>query len=260
MKNLIPLLCLGLLLPAFVPDQAQARPRKKGRSYNVTLRVKYRGKWYTYDHYTKRGMANSVDRIRSEDGKSRDLIWNTVVSKHGKDRSRLSLQYQLEFGALTKRGKSPIQIQAQVIVPKGREVLLAKGYGWKVLTTVGRASEENDEEEAPAKYPGGNYVVQARVTHLGKTYYVRKAIEPGTQSNFVGSVRAKKAKERLMIINSLLSDDQGGISMQYQTEFSQTTRNVIFQVQGETKLQNGVEKLVKKGRKWELKLKATRTD
>lgn len=257
------------------PPTATARSRPGRGSFEVLLKIRHGKK--TYAHAARLSLGTqmshvgliapgtkaSATRARRKSPGSRNFIFNALPTTAGDGSGRIALQLQLELGGRVRGERGPIQMQTEVLLAEGRELLVGKGSDWSVTLVPSRFSIGR---KLPARARSSrrsgwtNYRLKVRLRRGKTTYRHEHVATDGSQSNFVGFAGRRKSKKR-MIFNALIRKARGGpVGTQYQLELSppRGKPGKPLQIMGEADLPEGKEIFAKKGRGWTLHLSIDR--
>jgi hypothetical protein len=234
------------VLPALTPAKAAG-------TRNVELTMIYKGETYSFTQAEEEGRQSTFSgRVQNEGGTARSLSFNSLLTMEGSGEYRL--QYMAELGAAQDNGKSPVQLQADIVIPPNRDILAAEGADWKVHIKIKAQAVKNGNKRVAT---GSRVTADASISGLDMP--LRLMISPGTQASYT-AVLEKEGTPYVYSL-SLLSgspDAAGRFSVQYQLTLRTPGREVLGTA-GETVLKPGARpKTAATGNGWKLELKAAR--
>jgi hypothetical protein len=235
-----------VLLPACTPVKAAG-------TRNVALTMVYKGETYSFTQAAEEGRQSTFSgQVRGRNGTARNLIFNSMLSREGSGDYRL--QYQAELGAAEDKGRSPVQLQADIVIPPNHGILAAEGADWKVYLKI-RAQAVKDTRKRAAT----DAKVTADASIQGLDLPLRLMISPGTQASYIAELEKDGIPYTYSL--SLLSgrpDASGRTTLQYALTLKTPGRDVL-KTSGETGLKpGGRPKTAAAGNGWKLELRVSK--
>ena len=242
----------SVLLPAIMMTLAWA-PAYCADTHTVDLSVVYKGDTYSFAQAAEEGSQSTFSgQVSNGNGTERSLIFNSMIRREGDGNFRL--QYQVELGGPGGKGKPPVQLQADFMLPPNRRVLAAQGGDWKVYLKI-KARAVKNVNTPSAK----DSRITANAVLTGMPLPLSLIVSPGTQSSYVATIE-KNGMPYNYVLNLLAGqpDRAGEFTLQYQLNFKGTGTDAV-QTSGETRLKPGSRlKTAAKGDNWQLEVRAAK--
>ncbi len=228
-------------------------PAKSAGPRAVDLTVVYKGETYSFSQAAEEGRQSSFSgQVQNEGGTARSLVLNSTLTGEGSGNFRL--QYLLELGAPQGRGKPPVQLQADLIIPPNRKELTAEGADWKVYLKV-RDRAVTTKQEPAAK----DCRITANAILAGLDLPLKLVVSPGTQASYITHIEKDGTQYNYSI--TLLAgqpDSSGEFTLQYQLNL-RTPGSDLVKTSGETRLKPATRlKTIAKGNNWQLAVRASK--
>ena len=263
-------------LVLFVFIIASLAARAGAQTYFVDITCVYKGDKYFYSQKTVLNKLKTYDGyIKNDAGREREIIFNATLGKR-KSESNFLLQYQFELAELKggslsplkkmsgaksffkqskpkqkSNPKPPLQLQADIMIPLNKKLLVGHGNDWKVYIKLRRKGNDKKPEG-----PIGDYQIISEIFYYGKTFPIKLVGKQGSQMSYVGNIFISGALHKfiLSIYTSRLSVNNN-FNLQYNLRITADDKRAVS-ARGKTNLFPGAKsKIIAKGKNWKYSLR-----
>lgn len=207
---------------------------------------------HTMDVRVSNGRATFSQMVKLSDGQQanfvgpaaggKSLIFNALLLKDSGKTPQYYLQYQLEFSGGRGSQAPALEVQSALFFQPGLSLITAECGSWTAELSLDVPGTLGKKKKTPAAWDDaglGNYHISADVVRGSAHERCRVAVSPGAQANVVDGL-TRGGKKHGFIFNVLPAAQAGGVSLQYQLDYTPVGMNSL-QLQNQESLAFGRE-------------------